>query len=876
MKRIISLIMAVLMLSAYGVSASGYENTDAYFEITALGIMQGDQNGDLHLEDPLTRAEFAAVITRLMGYDSAIGMGGFTTFADVSENDWFSGYVGLMYGMGIMNGVSETKFSPYTYVTYEQAMKTLVCTLGYETTAERNGGYPDGYLKIGTKLRLNEDVDSFSEFTRGDVMQMLYNSLDVRPLTYQDQEEEPTFREIHAGGTNGVYFGKGVVSANFETYLNAPNSDLENDEVEIDDKVYKIGSTDANLYLGQMVEFYAVQDENGLGDRLVSVKPHKSNTITEILWNDVENTSLSEITYRVDGKKEEADISGAKIVKNGRIIMAPTGADISATRGTVRLVSYDYDKSIEVVFIEDYKNVRVKNVNDDVIEFAEGFTYNGARFLTVDFEDEDVCYTILDSEGKNISTAEIEEDDILSISSDPDGEVYRIVVSKESVTGTINELGEDMILIDVTECNIFEGDVFDTKPGRNVTAYIDYNGFVADIEETEEENNYAYVVESGIYSRKLEFRMIMGSKVVFEYEENTDNPDSTDLIPVVKCANESVEILTAAEKLKVDGIKVDKNDDIYPGLYSYKLNSDGEVKELNSVVLAGGGRGMQYNTYDKTFYLDSKTPVGIDEETIVVCLPKQDIASGEDDDEFAARLAATDDEDYMVPLEISNKANAVSFEVLGYDLDADTKKVNVVVFYETMKADNIVQVNTNSSPIGMVSDIRWTLNEDDEFVQEISLITNKEKKSYMAADIVPGKNDALGNLKEGDLIYYEIGLSGKLDDAEVIYSFSEGTTSFSKNSGTSNYQVCGYVSDVLYDEIEPTSGNLSTIMSVETPAGTVPVTVYQRNIPEMFVYDSESGELRTAELSDLAPGRDENFFALIPLGGKAKACVIYR
>ena len=872
MKRIIALLTVILMLFSQIVSASGIEESEAYMEITSLGIMQGDENGDLHLYDPLTRAEFAAVITRLMGYDDSVGMGGYSLFDDVSADDWFAGYVGLMYGFGIMNGVSETEFSPHTYVTYEQAMKTLVCALGYELAAERAGGYPDGYLSYGTKLRLNEDVESFSDFTRGDIMQMCYNAMDVRPPKI-NEEEQPTFREIHAGGYTGTYRSVGVVTANFATYLNAPNSDLENDEVEIDDRVYKIGKTDASLYIGQMVEFYAVQDEHGVKDTLVSIRPHKNSSVTELSWNDIVSASLSEIVYRVDGKKHEINITGAKIIKNGRIITFPTDADISAERGSVRLVDYSKDRVIDVVFIDDYKNVRVKSVNGYAIEFVEGFTYNGARFLTVNFDDEDVCYTVTDSNGANLQVSDIEPDDILSISSDPSGEVFSIVVSEESVTGTINVIGEDMMLIDNTECPIFEGDSFDIKPGKNVTAYLDYNGFVADIEENETENQYAYLVQTYSVMRNLELKMIVGSPVEFAYEENTENLDSKDLIPIINCQNQSVSYFEASRNMKVDGEK-----DIIPvpGLYKYTLDSEGKVKSLESAVQYGGGEGMKYNVYDKVFYYGIKEPVPLSEKTVVICLPKQETINGEREEDYLDRLANTEEEDYMVPLQISNQAAVTSFDVFGYDIDPDTKKMNIVIFYETMKADNLVTVNTDTSPIGMVGNVRMTLNEEDEFVQKVTIVTKSGKTDYLAADIVPGKNDTLSSLREGDLIYYEIGLSGKLDDAEIIYSFKNGIDSFSKNAGTMSYQVCGEVVDLVYDEVEKSSGNLSTIAYVETPSGTIPITIYQRNTPQMILYDTDSGEINPATIQDILPRSGDLMFAVIPLGGKASVVVICR
>ena len=329
----------------------------------------------------------------------------------------------------------------------------------------------------------------------------------------------------------------------------------------------------------------------------------------------------------------------------------------------------------------------------------------------------------------------------------------------------------------------------------------------------------------------------------------------------------------AAENMRVNG-KRDTVPEV--GLYRYTLDSEGKVKTLDSAIAYGGGTGMQYNVYDKVFYYGTNDPVSLSEKTVVICLPKQDVMNGESYNDYIDRLAYTKEKDYMVPLQISNQATVNSFDVFGYDIDRNTKKVNIVVFYETMKADNLLTVNTETSPIGMVGDIVEEMNEEYELVQKVTIVTKSGKTEYIAADIVPGKNDSLSSLYVGDLIYYEIGLSGKLDDAEVIYSFGKGIDSFSKNSGTMNYQVCGEVVDIVYDEPERSSGNLSTIASVETPLGVIPVTIYQRNIPQIIIYDSDSEEVSPGAIKDIGQGSGELVYALIPLSGKSTAVVIYK
>ncbi len=66
-KKIISKILAVVIgvsVFATGIAYSGNdtEYTDAIDFITSTGIMEGDENGNLNLDDTITRAELLGYI----------------------------------------------------------------------------------------------------------------------------------------------------------------------------------------------------------------------------------------------------------------------------------------------------------------------------------------------------------------------------------------------------------------------------------------------------------------------------------------------------------------------------------------------------------------------------------------------------------------------------------------------------------------------------------------------------------------------------------------------------------------------------------------------------------------------------------------------
>ena len=115
------------------------------------GIIVGDPDGDLRENDEITRAEFAAVLCCAMGCENETENDDLKQknyFPDVPPEHWASGYINYAYENGAINGFTDGKFYPEEKVTNEQAVKMLIGAWGYGTEAEKNGGYPDGYLKI--------------------------------------------------------------------------------------------------------------------------------------------------------------------------------------------------------------------------------------------------------------------------------------------------------------------------------------------------------------------------------------------------------------------------------------------------------------------------------------------------------------------------------------------------------------------------------------------------------------------------------------------------------------------------------------------------------------------------------------------------------
>lgn len=85
----------------------------------AKGFIAGDGTGNYLPNQIMTRAQFAAVINRVMGFtEESASIDG---YADIEENAWYRSDLAKALSAGYMSGTSATTMSPNEPVTREQA-----------------------------------------------------------------------------------------------------------------------------------------------------------------------------------------------------------------------------------------------------------------------------------------------------------------------------------------------------------------------------------------------------------------------------------------------------------------------------------------------------------------------------------------------------------------------------------------------------------------------------------------------------------------------------------------------------------------------------------------------------------------------------------
>ena len=190
LKKVLALLLVISLMASFAVAANAAKFTDikvtagdvnseeieiAVDVLSELGIIKGYEDGTFKPENNITRAEFDAVVYRLITADvDTATLTSPTKFSDVKATDWFSGYVNYTATLNpiVINGYPDGTFKPQNNVTKAEAATMVVRSLGYKAETTENGLYSAFRLGIVDNI-----IDAKAPATRADVAVMLYRAL---------------------------------------------------------------------------------------------------------------------------------------------------------------------------------------------------------------------------------------------------------------------------------------------------------------------------------------------------------------------------------------------------------------------------------------------------------------------------------------------------------------------------------------------------------------------------------------------------------------------------------------------------------------------------------------------------------------------------
>ncbi|MBQ3119153.1 MAG: S-layer homology domain-containing protein [Clostridia bacterium] len=473
-KRIVSLLITVAMMltmvlpmtvsAAFSDVPASHHYYDAITNLSSEGILDGMGDGTFAPESPVTRAQF----TKIICY--ALSVGNLTyseeersIFTDLAPEHWAANNIVTAYKQGIINGMGDGTFAPEAGVQYEQAVKMVVCALGYsQTRAEALGGYPGGYMSLANQAKILKgitDAKMYEVMNRGAVAQLIDNMLDAEQI--QDGQPGGSIREevsTNKSVDGQVIAGYGVALYTGDSELDACSKNeiiIQSGSNRVYFDVENINGFDIYEYIGRNVTIY-YEDESGVNvnfAKSIALQPRKNETV-KINLDSIYKYDSSKIEYFVDDKRIETDeisySSSSYNLWNGqpdsRTIKELLDHDGNYQKsGYITLVSSQANQAVDVALLKTYDTVIVSSINatnNKVFIKKEGAFVDDTRYdsgIELNVRDRNKSVTIT-LNGSNYSLSSIRENNVLSIAKSENGKVIEVLVSTTGVSGTIESI----------------------------------------------------------------------------------------------------------------------------------------------------------------------------------------------------------------------------------------------------------------------------------------------------------------------------------------------------------------------------------------------------------------------------------------------------
>ncbi len=809
-KRIITMLLALVMLvSVMGVgtfAANFSDITDekvsaAVEKLVAGGIITGYEDGTFRPDNQITRAEFAAIVTRLKGVanNSVDVTTGFADLDNDSSRAWARPYVKAAVDLGIINGFEDGTFRAGEPVTYEQAVKMLVCAAGYEVIAQSeynniiianpNATWSAGYIAAANKHGITKGVVT-AKITepalRGVVAVLTSNTTDVPPLKQNEDgsvekdeaaEDEKTIVEIQGVVTGTYYTGLESGYAGLgPNQLRIKTADGEEDYELSEALVARVNLEDI---IGKRV--IAFFDKNEY--KLTGIS-ESNNKVIKIKEADIARplTSSAVKYYNEKGKLQTVSIAGYTFIYNGKYVPAThtliENLDSSFRNGEIEIIESTGGKIVKITSYDVFV-VNGYTKSSGKITFKYGKEYNGESYYQFPSDKPEIFYNGTKKEFSSLSLAAYNIINLLESPADAEGNpIARMYVTTKSYSGKVTALlgSGRKVELDEKEMLLTNDYAEFTGEGKapfnindNYSRYfLDYTGQIAAIDydpASADDYKFGYIISAdrdGIYllTEEGEFVSIpLQTKVKFDGETVNDEEVEGLLLAAAEIAN--------AEYNEYVGTVT--------GVYQpvkYALGNEEKIKLIDTVVENTGGSG-------DTFAYDEK----VGEEEIATTTNNISVNSMIYKVTNATVLYVPEDRDNEAEYEIMTASRAfalkpeIHLEILGSSSGSAVKNAGIILLY----GSNPTLKFTGSSPYMVVTGTQ-TYNDQIQITgyqsaeKTITTLTvNVDKFRNTDSAVSDGLID-YSEVQVGDLIRY-LGTEDSVSRIERIYAAGDGVLS---------------------------------------------------------------------------------------------------
>lgn len=418
--------------------------------LAALDIVKGFPDGTFQPNGTFTRAQAAAIAVRLSGITTSVGPAE-TQFKDVSSSHWAGGVINLAVGLGIIKGYPDGTFKPDNPVTHAEWLAMVLRVLGYGPQVNKMP-WPGGVLAKAALLGLNNGVTITPNLpaSRAEVAQIADNSLTAK-IVECDFDAEGNAMNCRPG-TKTIINDLLKVAKAEGTVDGVPDTDtsLNADQLKIDGAAKTLLSAgvvaDVNALLGMKVEYGTkdVSTGEGTATRVVYVKvitpadKVKSGTVAE----DATGTSIKVKSGDTTTEYEWASTPAVFLNYRGG------ASKTDATKDSAVTVILDDNNKVRAAIVKKahatspgkVKEVKVKGVGgataNEITFYAKGDT------TTTTYNSDLASNLVVFRNGKRAKLGDLQADDIINIYKNGT-EITSVEATSNTVSGTVSSVNDD-------------------------------------------------------------------------------------------------------------------------------------------------------------------------------------------------------------------------------------------------------------------------------------------------------------------------------------------------------------------------------------------------------------------------------------------------
>lgn len=781
MKRILSFVLSLVfvigMLPCFGVSAETSDDmtvTDRVIQqMRDLGIVEGDENGDIEPTATLSRAEFVTLIARIMNMEDIYAETENDLFVDVTQNYWAKSAILACAKAGYINGTDPGMFSPEDNVSMEQAVKIMIRVLGYEYLAQERGGYPAGHIYAATRLELLDNIttEQTEAITKGDAAHLFFNALEVTLTEEVGYSGSSVLLSDHGNRTIlGEYMGLARGEATLDAIYGCSVTDAgvdDQNQIVVGGVLYEYDGRDLRDLIGRTVDYFYTIGEKQLKSTVKSILPAEdANHEVTVELADLVDAGNGEIQF-TDANENEQKVkvtSEIKYIYNYELLLDYDITNLKTiANGKIVLVDNNDDRKCDVAFIYDFATCIVSSKTDSMIQ---GKNNSGYIDLVKDARKVYLSYY----DGREVLLSKIKENHILFVVETD--EILDMKINDSQINGVYETLGNKTVTISGTKYDVAK-DLYapGVSLGDSVTVYFNPNQEVCYMEVMSTAS-----LKAGYLYRLAETEgTFSGGMMVKIFTEDGDLVSLT-LADRIAMNDNSYNLKKNADLTSIkNNLDWDDRYNIRPQMVKYQMDADGKICILDTAATslsanedgflvffgAGTDDGATFedkNYESQNFYnSDGDLILGASPATTkVFTVPKRKaIGSAEESDFRLSTVSEISKEDK----DDSQKLNQ------GLTIYTNSKTATVAD-YVVITSDFPNKVGKSEQYLEMVAYVTGTtIWEDGEAREAIEYFGKNGLTSVKVPDYLSGK---LKTMNTGDAIIIATDWNGDLSMAPIV------------------------------------------------------------------------------------------------------------